>query len=432
MSAFDSLSVIDSRTLNAKILAHKLCIEEVLIKPPPNDGNLYCNATFDTWGCWNYTLAGEQAVIQCPLHIFPKSEEYAHKDCEDNGTWRVFPPKYEPWSNYSQCSSWEEPHEDNGYIYVFIAGYCLSLILLTISLVIFFAFRQLRCERITIHKNLFFSYLFTGITWILYFTMVVLHGDVIVANPTWCRGLHIIAQYCTVCNFAWMFCEGVYLHTIMVQAFRSGKTLLICCIVLGWSVPLILTAVYAGVRGSFYEHSQDCWIFPNNYQWILFGPVVASVVINICLLINIIRLLITKLRQIPEASQSKKAARATLILVPLFGLQYLIFPVQPAKDSPFNPFYHYFIAMLTSLQGALVSIMYCFCNGEVLAVIRRKWHQHQLMTGHMRKNTGLCTTTTYTEAYSTVQTSTRDLSTSCAKAKDTVEMKPLQIEQSST
>ena len=29
-------------------------------------GRLYCNATFDGWGCWNYTLAGTRAYIQCP------------------------------------------------------------------------------------------------------------------------------------------------------------------------------------------------------------------------------------------------------------------------------------------------------------------------------------------------------------------------------
>ena len=42
--------------------------------------------------------------------------------------------------------------------------------------------------------------------------------------------------------------------------------------------------------------------------------------------------------------------RATLILVPLFGLQYLIFPVRPAEGTALYDFYHYFIALLMSLQ----------------------------------------------------------------------------------
>lgn len=44
-------------------------------------------------------------------------------------------------------------------------------------------FRQLRCERITIHKNLFTSYVLTGISWILYYVLVALDGDVLLDNP---------------------------------------------------------------------------------------------------------------------------------------------------------------------------------------------------------------------------------------------------------
>ena len=43
--------------------------------------------------------------------------------------------------------------------------------------------RQLRCERITVHKNLFVSYVLTGIVWILYYILVTLNGDILLANP---------------------------------------------------------------------------------------------------------------------------------------------------------------------------------------------------------------------------------------------------------
>ena len=32
-------------------------------------GGIYCNATWDGWGCWNYTKAGERAHAQCPSFI---------------------------------------------------------------------------------------------------------------------------------------------------------------------------------------------------------------------------------------------------------------------------------------------------------------------------------------------------------------------------
>ena len=39
-------------------------------------GTVYCNRTYDGFGCWNDTLAGQQAVIYCPeLHGFNSSRK---------------------------------------------------------------------------------------------------------------------------------------------------------------------------------------------------------------------------------------------------------------------------------------------------------------------------------------------------------------------
>ena len=31
-----------------------------------------------------------------------------------------------------------------------------------------------------------------------------------------------------------MFCEGLYLNTIMIYAFNSGKVLIVSCYIIGW------------------------------------------------------------------------------------------------------------------------------------------------------------------------------------------------------
>ena len=54
----------------------------------------------------------------------------------------------------------------------------------------------------------------------------------------------MLAQYLTTCNFFWMFCEGLYLHTVVVVAFVSGNKLLIACCVIGWG-ELALAADFA-------------------------------------------------------------------------------------------------------------------------------------------------------------------------------------------
>ncbi|PVD30011.1 hypothetical protein C0Q70_09272 [Pomacea canaliculata] len=46
--------------------AFEECKRNILSKPYPDDGSLYCNATFDNWLCWDFTPAGQSAFQRCP------------------------------------------------------------------------------------------------------------------------------------------------------------------------------------------------------------------------------------------------------------------------------------------------------------------------------------------------------------------------------
>ncbi|RUS80722.1 hypothetical protein EGW08_011508 [Elysia chlorotica] len=407
------------QTKNSAIQAHmdvllaepRLRCQELKSQPAPTDG-VYCKAEWDGLVCFNHTRAGSNASVHCPDFPVYNPEENVRRYCEPNGTWQV-DGAGRTISDFSDCiknrssPNLSAPDEAFSYIYLFMAGASVSLVLLIISLVIFYGFRQLRCDRVTVHKNLFISFACTALTWILFYSLVVLDGHVVLENPLWCRYLHVLAQYFTTTNFSWMCCEALYLHIIMAHTLHTGKKLIKCLVVAGWGVPLLLTGIYAAARATVSGSYKKCWIEETAVQWILAGPILVSVVVNICILINLVRLLMTKLRQVPDAQQSRKAAKATLILVPLFGLQFLVFPVRPAEDSPMHDVYLHFMAVLMSMQGTLVSIIFCFCNGEVRSLIMRKWHQHRLMTSRSsRKNTGF-TSSTYVDGYSVVDT-TRD------------------------
>ncbi|XP_060551666.1 calcitonin gene-related peptide type 1 receptor-like isoform X2 [Ruditapes philippinarum] len=365
----------------------KDCFDKVNTESAYNIEGPYCERNVDLWGgCWPDTSAGSTSVINCPPIPAFDTNKHAYRQCSENGTW-FNNGSAGIRSVYGECLLKDDDiADDTKYIYIFIGGFSLSLVMLIISLGIFFRFKQLRCERITIHKNLFISYVLTGVAWILYYTLAALDGEVLLNNPVWCRCLHVLCQYFTVCNFLWMFCEGLYINTIMVYAFNSGKKLIVCCYIIGWGVPMVLTGVYTGIRNNTFHLTVDCWIGESTLQWIMFGPVVFSIVVNAIFLINIVRLLVTKLRQMPEAAQTKKATRATLILVPLLGLQYLLLPIRPPQDSKFEEIYHILVAVLISSQGAFVSLMYCFLNGEVIGIMRRKYRQHRLMTTTKRSS----------------------------------------------
>ncbi|RWS07702.1 calcitonin gene-related peptide type 1 receptor-like protein [Dinothrombium tinctorium] len=164
-----------------------------------------------------------------------------------------------------------------------------------------------------------------------------------------------------------MFCEGLYLHTLLVIAFVSEEKILKWFYIIGWGLPLIFIALYASFRGASPSDTELCWIEDSKYLWWIYVPVCVSFMLNLFFLINIVRLLVTKLRAVnsPDTHQTStekkrvkaktllwlwKAVRATLILIPLLGLHYLITPFRPQPQSPGEAVYEVFAAIVTSLQ----------------------------------------------------------------------------------
>lgn len=130
----------------------------------------------------------------------------------------------------------------------------------------------------------------------------------------------------------------------------------------------------------FLSFFYSCWIEESKYTWIIQGPVVISMVLNFFFLVNIVRVLVTKLRETSTLSHScaradnhqiRKAVRATLILIPLLGLQYVLMPFRPPPGSPGENIYEVAAAIFTSLQGLAVALLFCFFNGEVINVLKR-------------------------------------------------------------
>ncbi|KAH0627643.1 hypothetical protein JD844_003664 [Phrynosoma platyrhinos] len=93
--------------------------------------------------------------------------------------------------------------------------------------------------------------------------------------------------------------------------------------------------------------------------------------INFVFLFNIVRILMTKLRAstTSETIQYRKAVKATLVLLPLLGITYMLFFVNPGEDDISQIFFIYFNSFLQSFQGFFVSVFYCFLNGEVSCTV---------------------------------------------------------------
>ncbi|KAJ8968875.1 hypothetical protein NQ317_008131 [Molorchus minor] len=149
------------------------------------------------------------------------------------------------------------------------------------------------------------------------------------------------------------------------------------------------------------EAWEKCWIKESRFEIIHQIPVAATIILNLFFLINIVRVVVGKLRRGPAndgsgsgASRSSlQALRATLLLVPLLGLNFLLTPFRPENGVAWEHFYDLLSAITTSFQGLCVAILFCFCNGEVQAQIKRKWN-----VAMFRPRANSCTVTTVSDS----------------------------------
>ncbi|XP_038627518.1 calcitonin receptor [Tachyglossus aculeatus] len=375
------------------------CYEKMNREPPNSEKGLFCNRTWDGWLCWGDTPAGRVSIQNCPDYFpdFDPSEK-ASKFCDQNGNWFRHPESNRTWSNYTLCNSFTNEKLKMAFVlyYMAMVGHTLSIISLLLSLAIFFYFKSLSCQRITLHKNLFISYVLNSLFTLIHLSTVVPNANLVNRDPVGCKVLQFVHQYMLGCNYLWMLCEGAYLHTLIVVAVFAEEQRLHWYYLLGWGFPLVPASIHAVARVKYFDDS--CWMSVETYLlYIIHGPILAALLVNFFFLLNIVRVLVTKLRDThrAESNMYMKAVRATLILVPLLGIQFVIIPWRP-ENRLAGEIYDYVMHILMHYQGLLVATIFCFFNGEVQAALKRQWAQYKTQLGQRRRDHCSTRSTSYT------------------------------------
>ncbi|GAB5575813.1 calcitonin gene-related peptide type 1 receptor [Prionailurus iriomotensis] len=389
----DDLNEFGVYTRNKIMTAQYECYQKILQDPIQQTEGIYCNRTWDGWLCWNDVAAGTESMQHCPDYFqdFDPSEKVT-KICDQDGNWFRHPESNRTWTNYTQCNL--NTHEKVKYCTEFVLpDYNWTWI---IYCIIAYLTWSLSCQRITLHKNLFFSFVCNSVVTIIHLTAVANNQALVATNPISCKVSQFIHLYLMGCNYFWMLCEGIYLHTLIVVAVFAEKQHLMWYYLLGWGFPLIPACIHAVARSLYYN--DNCWISSDTHLlYIIHGPICAALLVNLFFLLNIVRVLITKLKVTHQAESNlyMKAVRATLILVPLLGIEFVLLPWRP-EGRIAEEIYDYIMHILMHYQGLLVSTIFCFFNGEVQAILKRNWNQYKIQFGNSFSHSDALRSASYT------------------------------------
>ncbi|KAI8430586.1 hypothetical protein MSG28_000806 [Choristoneura fumiferana] len=282
---------------------------------------------------------------------------FAYRRCGASGLWLGRRPGEASalgWTNYTPCFPPEvqtlfvQVYDDErdaqlkfeiaqSTRYMEIAGFSISLVALIVSLIIFSHYRSLRNNRTRIHKSLFSAMVLQVLIRLtVYIDQALVRswlGDRSTSENVTLRGIDNMG-----------ISHVVYYAT-------------------GWGLPVILTALWAVMTALHYrtERVKTCWYGYNftSLYWIVQGPRLGVILINLVFLLNIMKALIAKLRrtQSTELEKVRKAVRAALVLLPLLGITNAINMTAAPLDGSVWRFglWCYGTHFLRSFQGFFIA-----------------------------------------------------------------------------
>ncbi|XP_004851394.2 parathyroid hormone 2 receptor [Heterocephalus glaber] len=419
------------------------CEQNITAQLQEGEGN--CFPEWDGLICWPRGAAGKILAVPCPAYIYDFNHKgVAFRHCTLNGTWDFIQSSNKTWANYSDCflqpdiSIGKQEFFESLYI-LYTIGYSISFGSLAVAILIIGYFRRLHCTRNYIHLHLFVSFMMRAIS--IFVKDKVAHAHLRIGElqslmlndlqnsigvPSvdksqyiGCKIAVVLFIYFLATNYYWILVEGLYLHNLIFVSFFSDSKYLWGFICIGWGFPAAFVVAWAVARATLAD--TRCWELSAGDKWIYQAPILAAIGLNFVLFLNTVRVLATKIWETNAVGhdmrkQYRKLSKSTLVLVLVFGVHYIVFICQPHSFTGlWWEIRMHCELFFNSFQGFFVSIVYCYCNGEVQAEVKKMWNRWNLSIdwqrpppcGNHRYGSVLTTVTHSTSSQSQMAASTR-------------------------
>ncbi|KRZ41293.1 Corticotropin-releasing factor receptor 1 [Trichinella pseudospiralis] len=343
-----------------------------------------CPPNFDGFNCWPPILINTSVSLPCPPDFLIIENDVTFNDsvvtryCNANFTWDA--AQYaECLSNYAELYSSGMPilNHLKAMYYIYWIGYTVSFVVLLTSLAIFIKYRSLWCLRNIIHSNLILCFACQCATWIAYSTIVyeIIMKHFLYESVKYCFIATILLKYFVTAGFFWMFVEGLYLLVSVRFSFQTHFINYTMCAIIGWGIPMLLVIISSVTRKKIPHDS--CWNEPSKSDYIFLGPIVFILIVNLFILLVVLKVLIKQLKVtvFKESEKMKKIAKGLFVLCPLLGTTYIFTLIPPQHPPWLKLTFSYSTTVLTSTQGIVIAVLFCFSHSEVLFCIKKSCSQ---------------------------------------------------------
>ncbi|XP_016140242.1 vasoactive intestinal polypeptide receptor 1-like [Sinocyclocheilus grahami] len=325
-----------------------------------------CRTEWDDFWCWYRAEVGQVVNVSCPevSQFFAINNGFIIRNCTKSGWTKVY-PSYE-----NACEIVEDVESESE------VKTSLHAIL------------GLQSNEHTVHLD-------------RAIIALILNSECFPLQTS-CKAAVAFFQFSILANYFWLLVEGMYLQTLLALTFVSQKKYYWWYILIGWGLPTLILTIWVLARNCF--DNRGCWDDTDvaYFWWIIKGPITVSLLMNFFIFINVIRILVQKLKSPgmggSDTNHFMRLAKSTLFLIPLFGMHYMVFAFLPENTG--ENARHFLELGLGPFQGFVVALLYCFLNGEVQAELKKrlwKWQTQNYLRYSKRRRTLFTESSTVTQ-----------------------------------
>jgi len=245
-------------------------------------------------------------------------------------------------------------------------GCGISMVCLTISVVTFIVFRELRKK---IPQKLLLSLCIS----LLLLLIIFLAGAEQTSPRVGCQIVAGLLHYFILTTFCWMFIQATNLYRSFVRVFNKGSStrFFIHASIFSWGLPLIIVVVTACIQPDKYGDAKLCIVRGYPFYFGVLLPVAGIILYNFVVLVVVMKVLTASSKQRASSNDDQNPFASVRIAFScnlLLGTTW-IFAVLAVGDATLV--FQWLFCIFNSLQGFFIFVFYVARSNDVRNTWRR-------------------------------------------------------------